>query len=78
MLQYRVGLVFGAATVAGEEHGIFVPVYYKMYFRCLFWTPCVWDRTHERSGKFGGLVVDICELRPGVVIIISITALTDH
>lgn len=36
MLQYRVGLVFGAATVSGEEHEIFVLVYFKTYFQVPF------------------------------------------
>lgn len=80
MLQYRVGLFFGAATVAGEEHkhssfrrGL------KRNLRRLFWPFCICFGIHGRSGTFGGLVVDIRKLHPSIVIIIVlISTLTDH
>lgn len=62
MLQFRIGLFYGAATVAGTFFQKRILCQGQLTFtdRCILWRACLWYLVHVGNSWLAGLVLDIC------------------
>ena len=69
MLQWRIGIFYGGATIAGVLSLVHSSnTQSHLSRRSVLRSPCLCDFFHERYARIGGLVMDFCE--PGQTIVL--------